>query len=166
VHLVYDLLNGCDLFVLVDAAPHGQEPGTVSVLEVELPDPETPATLDRPLIDAHSLTPDAIFALLVSLGGRPGRSLVVACEPADIDAGMGLSDPVREALPHAVRTVQDILAGQAGEREKRENEDETSEELVPDLDDEGDGLTPEGGVRDAEQADQGGCDSSGACAGD
>jgi hydrogenase maturation protease len=166
VHLVYDLLNGCDLFVLVDAAPHGQEPGTVSVLEVELPDPETPATLDRPLIDAHSLTPDAIFALLVSLGGRPGRSLVVACEPADIDAGMGLSDPVREALPHAVRTVQDILANRAGEREKRKNRDETAEELVPDLDDEGHGLTPEGGVRDAEQTDQGGSDSSGACAGD
>ena len=165
VHLVYDLLNGCDLFVLVDAAPHGQEPGTVSVLEVELPDPETPATLDRPLIDAHSLTPDAIFALLVSLGGRPGRSLVVACEPADIDAGMGLSDPVREALPHAVRTVQDILAGPAGEREQRENGDETAQELVPDLDDEDHGLTPEGGVRDAEQADQGGCDSSGAGAG-
>ena len=39
VHLVYDLLNGCDLFVLVDAAPHGQAPGTVSVLEVELPEP-------------------------------------------------------------------------------------------------------------------------------
>jgi hydrogenase maturation protease len=45
-----------------------------------------------------------------SLGGRPGRSLLVACEPADVSAGMGLSDPVREALPHAVRAVQDILA--------------------------------------------------------
>jgi hydrogenase maturation protease len=160
VHLVYDLLNGCDLFVLVDAAPHGQAPGTVSVLEVELPDP---ATLESPLIDAHSLTPDAIFALLASLGGRPGRSLVVACEPAEIDAGMGLSDPVREALPHAVRTVQDILASTPG---GQENRDGTTQELVPDLDDESHGLTPEGGVRDAEQADQGGPDSSGAGDGD
>jgi hydrogenase maturation protease len=163
VHLVYDLLNGCDLFVLVDAAPHGQAPGTVSVLEVELPEPAGPDTLDRPLIDAHSLTPDAIFALLVSLGGRPGRSLVVACEPADIDAGMGLSDPVREALPHAVRTVQEILAGSASEDE---DEDETNQQLVPDLDDEGRGLTPEGGARDAGEADQGGCDSSGGGVGD
>ena len=167
VHLVYDLLNGCDLFVLVDAAPHGQAPGTVSVLEVELPEPAGPDTLDRPLIDAHSLTPDAIFALLVSLGGRPGRSLVVACEPAEIDAGMGLSDPVREALPHAVRTVQEILAGSAGEDEDEdEDEDETDQQLVPDLDDEGHGLTPEGGARDAGEADQGGCDSSGGGVGD
>ena len=106
VHLVYELLDGCDLFVLIDAAAHGEEPGTVSVLEVDLPDPES---LPQPVMDAHDLTPDAIFALLASLGGRPGRCVVVACEPADVGAGMGLSEPVRQALPHAVRAVQDIL---------------------------------------------------------
>src|SRR5271170_563401 len=105
VHLVYELLDGYDLLVLVDAAPRGEAPGTVSVLEVELPSPDA-----QPVIDAHSLTPDAIFGLLSSLGGGPGRSLVVACEPAEVDAGMGLSDPVREALPHAVRAVEEILA--------------------------------------------------------
>jgi hydrogenase maturation protease len=107
VHLVYELLDGCDLFVLIDAAARGEEPGTVSVLEVDLPDPES---LPQPVMDAHDLTPDAIFALLASLGGRPGRCLVVACEPNDVSAGMGLSEPVQLALPHAVRAVQDILA--------------------------------------------------------
>jgi hydrogenase maturation protease len=108
VHLAYDLLDGCELFVLVDAAQRGEAPGTVTVLEVEVPEPD-------PVIDAHSLTPDGIFALLGSLGGRPGRSLLVACEPADVSAGMGLSDPVQEALPHAVRTVEEILAGTVAE---------------------------------------------------
>jgi len=112
VHLAYELLTGYDLFVLVDAAPRGEAPGTVSVLEVDLTGPEDPAA--QPVIDAHSLTPDAIFGLLSSLGGRPGRSLVVGCEPAEVDAGMGLSDPVRAALPHAVRAVEEILAGTAG----------------------------------------------------
>jgi hydrogenase maturation protease len=104
VHLVYELLDGCDLFVLIDAAPRGHPPGTVTVLEV---DPD-----DHPgsgFVDAHSLSPDAIFAMLTSMGGRPGRSLVVACEPADVSAGMGLSDPVKAALPHAVRAVEEIL---------------------------------------------------------
>jgi hydrogenase maturation protease len=109
VHLVYELLDGCDLFVLIDAAPRGNRPGTVTVLEVDPSD--HPATADAPLVDAHSLSPDAIFAMLASMGGRPGRSLVVACEPADVSAGMGLSDPVKAALPHAVRAVEDILAG-------------------------------------------------------
>ena len=112
VHLAYDLLDGCDLFVLVDAAQRGETPGTVTVLEVEVPEPDPAVLGSGPVIDAHSLTPDGIFALLGSLGGRPGRSLLVACEPADISAGMGLSGPVREALPHAVRTVQEILTGE------------------------------------------------------
>lgn len=107
VHLVYDLLDGCDLFVLVDAAARGEAPGTVSVIEVEVPEADPAA---GPVMDAHDLTPDAIFAMLGSLGGRPGRSLLVACEPADVSAGMGLSAPVQEALPHAVRTVEEIIA--------------------------------------------------------
>jgi hydrogenase maturation protease len=107
VHLAYELLDGCDLFVLIDAAPRGAAPGTVSVVDIELPDP---AALANPVIDAHSLTPDSIFGLLVSLGGRPGRSLLVACEPADVSAGMGLTDQVTQALPHAVRAVEEILA--------------------------------------------------------
>jgi hydrogenase maturation protease len=105
VHLVYELLDGCDLFVLVDVAQRGCAPGTVTVLEVE------PAEMASPsgIMDAHSLAPDQVFAMLDSMGSRPGRSLVVACEPADVSAGMGLSDQVREALPHAVRAVEEIL---------------------------------------------------------
>jgi hydrogenase maturation protease len=33
VHLAYQLLDGYDLLVLVDAAPRGREPGTVSLLD-------------------------------------------------------------------------------------------------------------------------------------
>ena len=115
VHLAYDLLDGCDLFVLVDAAQRGEAPGTVSVIEVEVPEPDPDVLGSGPVIDAHSLTPDGIFALLGSLGGRPGRSLLVACEPADVSAGMGLSGPVREAVPHAVRTVEEILVSRNGD---------------------------------------------------
>jgi hydrogenase maturation protease len=105
VHLVYELLDGCDLFVLVDAAQRGYEPGTVTVLEID-PAQAEPGV---PVMDAHDLTPDAIFAMLASMGGHPRRSLVVACEPADLGAGMGLSDRVRAALPHAVEAVEEIL---------------------------------------------------------
>ena len=105
VHLVYGLLDGYDLFVLVDAAPRGKSrdghrPGGGGCTQPQA----------QPVIDAHSLTPDAIFGLLSSLGGHPGRSLVVACEPADVEPGMGLTDQVQAALPHAVRAVEEILA--------------------------------------------------------
>jgi hydrogenase maturation protease len=106
VHLVYELLDGCDLFVLVDVAQRGHAPGTVTVLEV---DPAGTAAPSGVMMDAHGLAPDQVFAMLDSMGSRPGRSLVVACEPADVSPGMGLSDPVREALPHAVQAVEKIL---------------------------------------------------------
>ena len=112
VHLVYELLNGCDLFVLIDAAQRGYEPGTVTVLEVD-PAEFVPGV---PVMDAHGLTPDEIFAMLTSMGGHPGRSLVVACEPADVSAGMGLSDRVREAVPHAVSAIEEILADMQSSR--------------------------------------------------
>jgi hydrogenase maturation protease len=105
VHLVYELLDGCDLFVLVDAARRGCAPGTVTVLEVDSAGTGSPSGV----MDAHGLAPDQVFAMLDSMGSRPGRSLVVACEPADVSAGMGLSDQVRMALPHAVRAVETIL---------------------------------------------------------
>ncbi|MCL2584472.1 MAG: hydrogenase maturation protease [Streptosporangiales bacterium] len=105
VHLVYELLDGCDLFVLVDAAQRGREPGTVTVVEVDPGETEAEA----PAMDGHGLTPEQIFAMLAALGGRPGRSLLVACEPAELGPGMELSDPVRAAVPYAVRAVEDII---------------------------------------------------------
>lgn len=106
VHLVYELFDGCDLFVLIDASPRGHAPGTVTVLEV---DPADSVSEAAGVMDAHSLAPDQIFAMLAAMGGRPGRSLVVACEPADVSPGIGLSAEVRAALPHAVMAVEEIL---------------------------------------------------------
>jgi hydrogenase maturation protease len=123
VHLVYELLDGCDLFVLIDAAQRGCAPGTVTVLEVE-PEDAASRKVDHPamggqlLMDGHGLAPDEIFAMLASLGGHPGRSLLVACEPADLSPGMGLSEPVRAAVPHAIRVVEEII----GQDEQKEGD--------------------------------------------
>jgi hydrogenase maturation protease len=105
VHLVYELLGGCDLFVLIDAAQRGLAPGTVTVLAVE---PEH-MPVPNGVMDAHGLAPDQVFAMLAAMGARPGRSLAVVCEPADVSPGMGLTDPVTAALPAAVRLVEKIL---------------------------------------------------------
>jgi len=109
VHLAYDLMDGCELLVLVDAAARGVTPGTVSVIEVDSFSRDAVV----PVIDAHGLGPDEVFALLDRFGSRPSRTIVVACEPADLEPGIGLSDPVRAAIPVAVRVVADILQREA-----------------------------------------------------
>ncbi len=99
LHLAYELLDGYDLLVLVDALDVGEEPGTVVVFE---PDPDHAA--EGP-VDAHGMDPHTVLTLLANLGGEVGRVLVVGCQPADLSERIGLSAPVAGAVDEAVRAV-------------------------------------------------------------
>ncbi len=116
MHLAYDLAEGYETTVLVDASPRGGEPGTVYVLEVDTGGP--PAAGESPLLDAHGMQPDVVFGMLDLLGADAGRVLVVGCEPASVDEGIGLSAPVAAAVDEAVRVVLDLVrdAGPDGHR--------------------------------------------------
>ena len=65
VHLAYELLNGYDTLVLVDAISRGDPPGTVSVLEVPLAADAADAAGDGVLeaMDAHGMNPAAVDAV-------------------------------------------------------------------------------------------------------
>ena len=107
LHLAFELLeHPDDTTVLVDVTPRGGEPGTVYLIE---PDLETLAGPAGPA-DAHDMTPAAVFGLLRSLGGTPGRVLVVGCEPLSTEEEMGLSAPVEGAVDEAVGLILDVLA--------------------------------------------------------
>ena len=105
MHLAYDLLDGCDALVLVDALPDRGCPGEVRVFEV---DHESPAPATG--LDAHGMDPDAVFAGLRALGGTPPRTIVVGCQVQSVADGIGLSAPVRAAVPAAVRAVEQAVA--------------------------------------------------------
>ncbi|MGQ0617222.1 MAG: hydrogenase maturation protease [Acidimicrobiia bacterium] len=109
VHLAYELLDGYDALVLVDAMPMGEPPGTVAVLDADLPPPPGPGDDIAPTIEAHSMNPEVVLGMLASLGGGIGRVVVVGCQPSVIEEGMGLSAPVAEAVDRAVGVVGDVL---------------------------------------------------------
>jgi hydrogenase maturation protease len=114
VHLAFDLLDGCDLLVLADAATRGEAPGTVTVVELDpdgaRPDEAAPAA---PLLDPHDLGPDALLGLLGSLGARIGRIVGVLCEPERTVPGIGLSPPVAAAVRPAAEMIERLVAGEA-----------------------------------------------------
>jgi len=115
VHLAYELLQGYDTLVLVDAAPRGEAPGTVFVLEPDFTREETLARGESGfLLDAHSLDPEMVLAILKDLGGRVGRVLIVGCEPADVSERMGLSPPVERAIDEALRVVRELVIEESG----------------------------------------------------
>jgi len=51
-----------------------------------------------------------VFGMLGLLGGQAGRIVVVGCEPARVDYGMELSEPVAAAVGQTVRIVLDMVA--------------------------------------------------------
>ncbi|HEU5421476.1 MAG TPA: hydrogenase maturation protease [Streptosporangiaceae bacterium] len=92
------------------AAESGSSPAPQPGGQDQEPDPAAAALAGSPLLDAHGMQPDVVFSMLDMLGGeRPGRVLIVGCEPASIEYGMGLSDPVAAAVDEAVRVVLDLV---------------------------------------------------------
>jgi hydrogenase maturation protease len=104
MHLAYDLAEGFDTTILVDAMQRGEEPGTIYVVE---PDPAQRPAGDAALslFNAHGMQPDVVLDMAGTLGIEAGRVLVVGCEPASLEEGMGLSPAVAAAVDEAVRVI-------------------------------------------------------------
>jgi hydrogenase maturation protease len=115
MHLAYDLAaEGCDTAILVDTAQRGDPPGTLTVIDAGRTRQRAPAggALDGSrLFDAHGMQPDVVLGVLDMLGAGSARVLVVGCEPASLDYGMELSEPVAGAVEEAVQVVKRLIAG-------------------------------------------------------
>jgi hydrogenase maturation protease len=101
LHLSYALLDPPRLLLVVDTCSRGEAPGTLFVVE--------PSDLDAPagaVGDGHELSLAGVLASLRALGGAPPPVRLIGCEPACLDEGMGLSEPVALAVPRAVGLVR------------------------------------------------------------
>ena len=73
VHLAYELLDGYDALVLVDALPMGEPPGTVAVIEPEIDDRDTDdGSAPTPPLEAHSMSPAVVLGMMAGLGASVG----------------------------------------------------------------------------------------------
>jgi hydrogenase maturation protease len=114
LHLAYRLLDGYDVLLIVDTTHRDRPPGALYLLEHDLS-----AGSDSAGLDPHGMSPDAVLALLDGLArdtgagrgarGVVGRVLVLGCEPAQLEPGIGLSPPVHEAVDEAVAAVGRVL---------------------------------------------------------
>jgi len=106
MHLAYDLLDGYDTLIIIDALPRGGEPGDLHVLEIG------PDDLGAGDFDAHGMEPTAVLASLGKLGGSLPPTYVVGCQPADINEGIGLTHPVAEAVDRAIAAIFELFDNQ------------------------------------------------------
>jgi hydrogenase maturation protease len=112
VHLAYELADGrYDAAILVDAVARGGVPGTLYAIE---PTPDDSELLAEG-VNAHTLTPAAVLAWLKRIGGGCARVVIVGCEPASLDEGVGLSPPMEASLGRAVQMIRDLVLQIRGE---------------------------------------------------
>ena len=103
MHLAYDLLDGWDLAVLVDALPDRGDQGRVEVLEVRAAD-NGPGWLD-----AHGMDPVAVLSSVTALGGQLPRTCLVGAQVVDVGERMGLSDLLSAAVVPAASAVRELV---------------------------------------------------------
>ena len=112
VGLVQKLLDGYDALIVVDAVERGGAPGTVYLLEPQLPDTVSPPTdeLDALLGHLCDTQLSRLFILAKALGVLPPKVLVVGCQPQCCDElGSGLSGPVLQAVEVALERVRTAI---------------------------------------------------------
>jgi hydrogenase maturation protease len=106
--LAYSLQDH-DTVIFVDAAPRGQPPGTLHVIDARV-DADGPVT-----IETHGMDPVRVIAFARALGRLPERVLVVGCEPEFVpdpesDEIVGeLSELVAAAVESAVAQVESLV---------------------------------------------------------
>ena len=116
--IVQQLMCGYDALIVVDAVDRGAAPGTLFVLEPEVPEPDT-LPLDQwreRFSNLHLAEPSRVFLLARALGVLPERVLLVGCQPLQCeDVGLTLSPPVAAAVEEAGRRVRELASWAAME---------------------------------------------------
>ncbi|MEO6570629.1 MAG: hydrogenase maturation protease [Ilumatobacteraceae bacterium] len=102
VHLAFDLSEAVRTLILVDTVPDAGGPGSIVVQEVD------PASYGSATFDAHSMDPNTVLGSVATLGDSMPRTLVIGCEPANLDDGIGLSPAVESAVPVAARKALEL----------------------------------------------------------
>jgi hydrogenase maturation protease len=103
--LAYEVMRGYDALVLVDVSHQDGPPGSLYVMEPEQESLGGPIE-DGEIIDPHGMDPQNVLRFVHMIGAWPGRVVIVACEPSDLDAaGFGLSDAVAATIDPAVELV-------------------------------------------------------------
>jgi hydrogenase maturation protease len=107
--LAYEVMRGYAALVLVDVSRQGSEPGTLYVMEVDEESIDG-SIEDGAQIDPHGMDPETVLRFVKATGGWPGKVVVIACEPEQVEeVGIGLSAPVAAAVGPAVDLVLETV---------------------------------------------------------
>jgi hydrogenase maturation protease len=107
--LAYEVMRGYDALLLIDVSRQGGEPGTLYVMEA-LEEDVAAGIEDGQVVNPHGMDPQTVLRFVKTLGAWPGKVVVVACEPEQVEEmGLGLSEGVARAVDGAVDLVIETI---------------------------------------------------------
>lgn len=117
ISLVQELMQGYDCLVLVDAVNQRRSAGELvwEKIQVAAVEDWTPQARESFLADMHYANPNRALMLAKALEVLPEEVYLMGCQAAEDDFALGLSDPVKEAVPEAIAQIEGFLRG-LGER--------------------------------------------------
>ncbi len=110
IGLVQELMDGYEALVIVDASDRGAEPGTVFLLEAEVPAQEELTEENRQefLADTHLTVPSQALTLARAIDILPPTVYILGCQPKECGLGMDLSGPVERGVTEAVERLREL----------------------------------------------------------
>lgn len=111
IGLVQDLMDPYRAVVIIDAVERGSLPGTLHLLEIEVPSIDRIGEAERRelLADMHSTVPSRALFLARALGVLPQSAYILGCQPESHEVGIGLSSPVAAAVGEAIGILHALI---------------------------------------------------------
>lgn len=127
--LAYEVMRGYNALILVDVSRQGGDAGTLYVME---PDPADVEPIgDGDVMNPHGMDPHTVLRFVKTVSGWPGKVVVVACEPANVEEmGIGLSPEVEAAVDRGVSLVRETIGELRAEAMRAASEPAESPEAV------------------------------------
>lgn len=110
--MILDLLDGFDRLVVIDAVDRKGAPGTLYVLEPDVPEAAgVPEEARGAVADMHQLVPDRMLVLARALGALPPHVRILGCQPGETEElTTDLTPPVAAAVPRALAMLRHLLS--------------------------------------------------------
>jgi hydrogenase maturation protease len=109
--IVQQLMDGYDAMILVDAVDRGTPPGSVFVLEPDVPEPDRLSTEQwrQHFSNLHLAEPSRVLLLARAARVLPARVMLVGCQPDSIEEyAPALTPTVQQAVPVAAALVLEL----------------------------------------------------------
>lgn len=129
IALVHELMDGYESLVIVDAVDRGGAPGTLYVLDVDVPQLDTLSPADRHELtgDMHQAVPERALIIARAAGVLPSHVRIIGCQPLETEEfSTQLSRAVAAAVPRAIDAILACSTVETQERCARRRESRPS----------------------------------------